>query len=328
MRRRWIAGAAACAALTSPAAADAAVVPLVDCVQRGGGAAETVWFDYVNSAATVTTVPTGADNFFAPAPNVRPGQPTNFQPGAVYRALSVVHDVDAGALTWTLDGTTAVADGDSPTCAGPALSWRGPWNALTTYVAGDAVNDGASSWIAVATSTGVQPEEGPAWTLLARGASGPPGPQGPEGVQGPTGPTGPAGPPGLQGIPGIPGAPGDDGAPGPQGATGPRGDTGERGPAGPQGERGATGPAGPAGERGPAGPASADASPRTIRFDRRGVATVRDDAVGSASVVLVQYAEPRARGALRPTNVRTTAAGRFTATGQPGARFRYVVFHP
>ena len=40
---------------------------------------------------------------------------------------------------------------------GIASSWKGMWNAATTYAAGDLVFSGGSTWIAVAGSTGVVP---------------------------------------------------------------------------------------------------------------------------------------------------------------------------
>ena len=98
----------------------------------------------------------------------------------------------------------------------PGLTWRGAWNATNTYAIHDAVQNDGSAWVALLANTGVQPNDGTNWTLLAQkgdtGIMGPQGPQGPQGetgatgVQGPQGDTGaegPPGPPGIQGLPGL-----------------------------------------------------------------------------------------------------------------------------
>lgn len=63
-----------------------------------------------------------------------------------------------------------------PGAPGPeAWRWRGPWMALQSYSAGDAVAYAGSSWLAVAPERNVPPRPG-AWDLLAsRGADGAPG---------------------------------------------------------------------------------------------------------------------------------------------------------
>ncbi|MBB4663487.1 collagen-like protein [Conexibacter arvalis] len=344
--RRWIAGAAACAALAlAPSAARADLVPFVDCVELTAGANENVWFAYANSDPTTVTVDVGVPNYFLQAPNFRPGQPIEFQPGVRRRVFSVSHDVDAGPLTWRLTGADAEATAASPRCAAALIVWRGTWNALTAYATGDTVFANGSSWIATAPSTNVEPAEGTSWNLLAAGASGPAGPQGPVGPVGPQGPVGPVGPQGADGAVGPvgpPGPPGADGADGPVGPEGPRGAVGADGPEGPRGlqgppgadgapgERGATGPPGERGATGPPGepgPAGAVAGAKARRFGRKGLATVVDRRVRTTSVVLVQYADPRRRS-LRPTNVRATRTGRFVVAGEPGARFRWIVVQP
>jgi hypothetical protein len=104
--------------------------------------------------------------------------------------------------------------------AGGSMAWRGVWDELVEYYANDAVSYGspASTYIAIATSTGATPDSSPlSWSLSAE-----------HGETGATGATGPEGPEGPQGFRGYSGA---------TGATGPQGDTG---PQGPQGDTGGT----------------------------------------------------------------------------------------
>jgi collagen type VII alpha len=104
--------------------------------------------------------------------------------------------------------------------AGGSMAWRGVWDELVEYYANDAVSYGtpASTYIAIATSTGATPDVSTlSWSLSAE-----------HGETGATGATGPEGPEGPQGFRGYSGA---------TGATGPQGDTG---PQGPQGDTGGT----------------------------------------------------------------------------------------
>jgi hypothetical protein len=55
------------------------------------------------------------------------------------------------------------------------------------------------------------------------------------------------------------------------------------------------------------------------------VARVSDPNVEAGSVILIQYADPRRKGRLRPTNVVRVRDGRFVARGEPRTRFTYVV---
>lgn len=69
------------------------------------------------------------------------------------------------------------------------IIWAGPWGAGTPYVATDAVSFNGSSYLAVAPSTGVQPDTHPStWAILALA-----GATGPTGLQGPVGPPGSGG---------------------------------------------------------------------------------------------------------------------------------------
>jgi collagen type VII alpha len=102
--------------------------------------------------------------------------------------------------------------------AGGSMAWRGVWEELVEYYANDAVSYGtpASTYIAIATSTGATPDSSPlSWSLSAE-----------HGEQGATGPEGPEGPQGPQGFQGYSGATGPQGPQGETGATGPQGETG------------------------------------------------------------------------------------------------------
>lgn len=102
--------------------------------------------------------------------------------------------------------------------AGGSMAWRGLWDEMVEYYANDAVRYGspASSFIAIATSTGAIPSSSPlSWEIISEA-----GATGSEGAQGPQGDTGPQGPQGFQGYSGA------------QGPAGPQGDTGPQGPAG------------------------------------------------------------------------------------------------
>jgi hypothetical protein len=123
------------------------------------------------------------------------------------------------------------------------LTWKGNYNAGTTYITNDtALYNGASYWVYNGPVTGVIPtNNGAQWALLsAGGATGAQGPIGPTGAQGPTGSTGPAGTNGTNGLPGATGATGATGAQGPAGAVGPTGATGTNGANGTNGTNGKT----------------------------------------------------------------------------------------
>jgi hypothetical protein len=118
----------------------------------------------------------------------------------------------------------------------PGMVWRGQWYATTSYVVNDVVFSAGTSWIALQSTKGVQPNDA-AVTTWARVASK--GDAGPQGIQGPAGPLGPTGPAGPQGS---------IGAQGPTGPTGPTGPAGPTGLTGAQGPQGVTGPQGPQGD--------------------------------------------------------------------------------
>lgn len=96
------------------------------------------------------------------------------------------------------------------------------------------------------------------------------------------------------------------------------------GPAGPTGPTGPTGPPGPQGPPGPPGSGNTFPSP-VHTFPQGGVRTVADLNVTSTSVILLQYVG----GGWHPTQpmVLRVEAGQFTARGQAGRQFRYVVFN-
>jgi hypothetical protein len=157
-------------------------------------------------------------------------------------------------------GATGVAGATGPAglqgqtgttgATGPPVSFRNAWSNGTVYTVGDAVSENGSSYIALATSTGVNPAtdvagSGSHWALLAS-----------IGSTGATGATGTTGPQGIQGLPGVTGAAGVTGATGvtgPTGYTGPTGSIGATGDAGPTGATGATGPTGVTGATGSTG---------------------------------------------------------------------------
>jgi hypothetical protein len=67
----------------------------------------------------------------------------------------------------------------------PELTWRGEWNALTTYPADSVVGRNGSSYVASSSNSGQDPLNGPPWSLLAsKGDPGPQGDQGPPGASG------------------------------------------------------------------------------------------------------------------------------------------------
>ena len=162
---------------------------------------------------------------------------------------------------------------------------RGAYDAAAVYKKLDVVEYEGSSYLVLADgTTGVTPEDGGAYMLLAE--------KGEKGDKGDTGPTGPQGPQGMgltiagqyatpeelaAAVPAPePGAAYSVGSEPPyqvyiwdaahgawvnngvlqgaQGETGPQGPAGPQGEAGPQGPQGGTGPAGPAGPQGEAGP--------------------------------------------------------------------------
>jgi collagen type VII alpha len=154
-------------------------------------------------------------------------------------------------------GATGVTGSTGPTGAiGPTgILWRSAWDVGTTYAINDAVSFGGSSYIALAASTGQQPDLSPTfWSLVAQkgdiGATGPTGSTGIDGATGPTGATGVAGATGATGSTGLTGATGIAGATGPTGATGNNGINGVNGATGATGVAGATGATGATGSAG------------------------------------------------------------------------------
>ena len=72
------------------------------------------------------------------------------------------------------------AQGSAGVAGSPGLNFRGVWISNTNYQVNDGVSYGGSSWIAIASSTGVAPDaSSSAWSLLASaGSTGPSGPTG------------------------------------------------------------------------------------------------------------------------------------------------------
>lgn len=109
---------------------------------------------------------------------------------------------DETAVTWNQQGPMGPAGPAGPTgetgatgatgqtgATGPqgpvGLTWKGAWDASTTYVTDDAVSYEGSSYVATALNTDQKPGSSPSWNLLAQ--------QGATGATGATGQTGPAG---------------------------------------------------------------------------------------------------------------------------------------
>lgn len=70
----------------------------------------------------------------------------------------------------------------------PELTWKGEWNASTTYPSESVVGYQGSSYVANDVTQGDVPTDGSPWDLLAlRGEQGPMGPEGPSGDPGPAG---------------------------------------------------------------------------------------------------------------------------------------------
>ena len=131
----------------------------------------------------------------------------------------------------------------APGPQGPPVTFRGTWLIGTQYALGDAVAYENSSYIALQSNTGREPDTGPSyWALLAAAGS--------TGLPGATGAAGPEGPTGLAGAVGPAGPQGSAGPAGPQGPQGPTGQTGPQGLTGPAGTPGATGATGIPGTNG------------------------------------------------------------------------------
>jgi hypothetical protein len=178
---------------------------------------------------------------------------------------------------------------------------RGAWNSQSTYLRGDVVSQGGSSFVCIAAQSGQQPPSD-AWDLLA--ASGAVGEQGPQGAPGPQGSAGQSSTLSwgtgtdsdrieINGAASGPHLIGPQGVQGPQGVPGPQGSQGSQGAAGPSpalswgtgtdsdrieingaasgphltGPQGAQGPQGVQGPQGPQGPQGLITLPGTVIRD-------------------------------------------------------------
>jgi len=158
---------------------------------------------------------------------------------------------------------------------GGTVNWLGDWDDATEYVANDAVAHLGSSYVAIDTSTDVEPGVDGGWesywNIVA--LKGDEGATGPIGATGATGPQGDAGSAGAVGATGATGPQGDAGSAGSAGATG---STGPTGPAGDNGGLGATGATGPQGATGSVG-ALDDLTDVTITTPSDGQVLTYDD---------------------------------------------------
>jgi len=130
--------------------------------------------------------------------------------GVVGNTAIIASGADGGIQVFATDPTDLVIDINGYFLDQPAIRFRGPWSATASYSPDDVVSFAASSgapassYIAVATSRGVPPQNDVAsgglhWGILAQ--AGPPGPQGVAGVAGEIGPQGPVGLAGQNGPP-------------------------------------------------------------------------------------------------------------------------------
>jgi hypothetical protein len=94
-----------------------------------------------------------------------------------------------------------------PGPAGQGYTWRGAWNAATTYNPYDTVSRNGSSYVCTVANVNTDPATDTThWNIIAQiGATGPTGLQGNPGATGSTGPQGSQGPQGAQGATGVQG---------------------------------------------------------------------------------------------------------------------------
>jgi hypothetical protein len=93
--------------------------------------------------------------------------------------------INAAIAALQAGGTTG-APGNPGAPGAVGIIWAGPWGSGTPYVATDAVSFNNSSYIALASNTGVAPDTHPStWALIA--LAGVQGIQGIQGIQGPPG---------------------------------------------------------------------------------------------------------------------------------------------
>lgn len=103
--------------------AQAALRPVLECVDDNGDGTYTAHFGYKNDDIVNVVVPAGSDNRFTPAPQDR-GQSTDFLPGRQVRVFSI--DFDGNNLVWTLRGpngqtrTATASSNPAQRCAAPA----------------------------------------------------------------------------------------------------------------------------------------------------------------------------------------------------------------
>jgi len=149
----------------------------------------------------------------------------------------------AAGTTGSTGATGSAGSNGTTGPQGPPLTFQGQWLITNTYAVGDAVAYGGSSYAALTSNSGREPDLSPLyWGLLAAaGTIGPAGATGPQGLQGPTGTAGQTGAMGATGVAGPAGPIGLTGTAGPTGATGAMGATGATGLTGASGTNGSNG---------------------------------------------------------------------------------------
>jgi hypothetical protein len=105
---------------SAPTHAQAAVTPIVDCLEQSGTPGVfRVYFGYVNPGGQ-TLIDFGDQNQVIPGLGYQ-GQPTVFNTGSYPRVFRAVFNSNAFvAVAWSLDGTDAVATTATPLCAAGA----------------------------------------------------------------------------------------------------------------------------------------------------------------------------------------------------------------
>ena len=115
LARGLVATIIAAIALASPAAANPAVSPILECVAVNGDGTYTALFGYQNTSDRTITIGVGSANKFTPGQQDR-GQITEFEPGRVAGAITATQPVGS-PLNFKLGDTTVQATSESTPCS-------------------------------------------------------------------------------------------------------------------------------------------------------------------------------------------------------------------
>ncbi|MEN6611202.1 MAG: PKD domain-containing protein [Methanoregulaceae archaeon] len=109
--------------VTSQAEGLSSVYPVVQCVLNNGDGTYTAYFGYRNDYASAVPIPVGRFNMFTQTAADQ-GQPTEFQPGLHYNAVSVVFS--SHEIAWTLGASSASAFIGTTSChLSPTAAFEG-----------------------------------------------------------------------------------------------------------------------------------------------------------------------------------------------------------